>query len=138
MTKNQLLRNKYRVLQVRFWIEKHCLVKHFAFLKNLCYQYFCALNNLMFFMSFWLAHNQISWNVLLFSSNLICKLCLSGPCYKSRSLSDVNNTIILNCDLHPPLVSVHLSKETTWSEISHFNFFPVKGLNLTSTKGDQH
>ena len=22
-----------------FWIEKHCLVKHFAFLENVCYQY---------------------------------------------------------------------------------------------------
>ena len=24
---------------VKFQIEKHCLVKHFAFLKNVCYQY---------------------------------------------------------------------------------------------------
>ena len=26
-------------LYVKFRIEKHCLVKHFAFLKNVCYQY---------------------------------------------------------------------------------------------------
>ena len=23
----------------KFWIEKHCLVEYFAFLKNVCYQY---------------------------------------------------------------------------------------------------
>ena len=34
-------------------IEKHCLVKHFVFLKNVCYQHFkfCALSNLLFFTS---------------------------------------------------------------------------------------
>ena len=89
-------------------------------------------------MSFWLAHNQLSWNVWLLSSNLIGQLPLSGPSYSSRTLSDVSNTIILNCDVHPPLVSVHFWKEMTRSKISHFNFFPVKALNLTSTKGDQH
>ena len=34
-----------------------------------------------FFTSCWLAHNQLSWNVLLFSCNLIGQLCLSGPSY---------------------------------------------------------
>ena len=42
---------------------------------------FCALTNLLFFMSCWLAHNQLSWNVLLFSCNLVGQLCLSGPGY---------------------------------------------------------
>ena len=27
------------LLYAKFRIEKHCLVKHFAFLKNVCYQY---------------------------------------------------------------------------------------------------
>ena len=27
------------VLYLKFGTEKHCLVKHFAFLKNVCYQY---------------------------------------------------------------------------------------------------
>jgi len=40
-----------QVLLVKFRIEKNCLVKHFAFLKNVCYQIFkrYASSNLLFF-----------------------------------------------------------------------------------------
>ena len=40
-----------QLLFVKFRIEKNCLVKHFAFLKNVCYQIFkrCASSNLLFF-----------------------------------------------------------------------------------------
>ena len=34
-----------------------------------------------------MAHNQLSWNVLLISWNLIGQLCLSGLGYGSRSVS---------------------------------------------------
>ena len=34
-----------------------------------------------FVTSCWLAHNQLSWNVLLFSCNPIWLLCLGGPSY---------------------------------------------------------
>ena len=30
-------------------------------------------------------HNQLPWNVLLFSCNLIGQLCVSGPVYSSRT-----------------------------------------------------
>ena len=38
---NSLYQTNYvsLVLYVKFWIGKHCLVKRFAFLKNVCYQY---------------------------------------------------------------------------------------------------
>ena len=45
----------------------------------------CASSN-CFFMSCWLAHNHLSWNVLLSSCNSICQLCLSGPGYSSRTV----------------------------------------------------
>ena len=37
-------------------------------------------------MSCWLAYNQLSLNVLLFSCNPIGQLCLSGPGYSSRTV----------------------------------------------------
>ena len=39
-------------------------------------------------MSSWLANNQLFWNVLLFSCNLISQLCPSGSSYGSRTVSD--------------------------------------------------
>ena len=45
---------------------------------------FCASSNLLFFTSCWLAHNQLSWNVLLVSCDLIGQLCLSGPGYSTK------------------------------------------------------
>ena len=62
------------VLYVKFRIEKQCLVKHFALLKNVCYRV-----TYRFLTSRWLAHNQLPWNVLLFSCNLIGQLCLMAP-----------------------------------------------------------
>ena len=44
-----------------------------------------------FFTSCWLTHNQLSWNVLLFSCNPIGQLCLSGPNYNSCSV------LLLHC-----------------------------------------
>ena len=54
---------------VKFQIEKHWLMKHFAFLKNVCYQYlnFVLWVTYCFLTTCWLAHNQLSWTVLLFS-----------------------------------------------------------------------
>ena len=80
------------VLYVKFRIEEHSLVKLFAFLKNVCYQYFyfvpffCfLLFCFMFFTSYWLAHNQLSWNVF-FSCNGIDQLCLGGPDCSSHTI----------------------------------------------------
>ena len=42
-----------------------------------------------------LAHTQLSWNVL-FSCNLICPLCLSGPGYSSHTVN-VAVTKISSC-----------------------------------------
>ena len=48
-------------------IEKHCLVKHFAFLKNVCYQYLSFVLRVTYCFFLQAAdHNQLSWNVLLF------------------------------------------------------------------------
>ena len=59
--------NVSRVLYVKFQIEKRWLVKHFSFLKNVCYQYLNVVRQVTycFFTSCWLAHNQLSLNVLL-------------------------------------------------------------------------
>ena len=84
------------MLFVKFRIEWCCLVKHFAFLKNVCYQYvnFVLRVTYCFFMSWWLALNQLSWNALLFSCNLICQLCLRGPSYSSHTVKGLNPGVI--------------------------------------------
>ena len=95
MTKQPLGSNKYVswVLYVKFRIHKRdCLLKHFAFLKNVCHQYlnfvlgvtYCFFLNflkarfrfLLLFTSCWLAYGQLSRNVFLFSRNPIGQLCL--------------------------------------------------------------
>ena len=55
------------VINVKIQTERHCPVKHFAFLKNVCYQYynFVLWVTYCFLTSCWLAHNQLSWSVLL-------------------------------------------------------------------------
>ena len=57
------------VTYVKFGIEKHCLLRHFAFLKSVCYQYlnFVLRVTYCLFTRCLLAYNQLSWNVLLFS-----------------------------------------------------------------------
>ena len=40
-----------------------------------------------FFTSWWMAYNQLSWNVLLFSCNLIGQLCISVPGYSSCTVN---------------------------------------------------
>ena len=42
----------------------------------------------------WLADNQLSWNVLLFSCNRIGQLCVSGPVYSSHT---VRSELRLSC-----------------------------------------
>ena len=71
------------VINVKIQTERHCPVKHFAFLKNVCYQYynFVLWVTYCFLTSCWLAHNQLSWSVLLLPCNLIGQLCLHGPGY---------------------------------------------------------
>ena len=75
----------------KFQIQKHflSLVKQFAFLKNVCYQYlkFVLQVTYCFLTSCWLAHNQLSWNVSLFSCNPIVQLCLCGPSYSGHTVS---------------------------------------------------
>ena len=58
-------------------------MKHFAFLKKVCYQYynFVLWVTYCFLTSCWLAHNQLSWSVLLLPCNLIGQLCLRCPGY---------------------------------------------------------
>ena len=52
---------------VKFRIEKHCLVKYFGFLENVCYEYLnCVLRiTSSFFMGCWLAYKQLSIVVAL-------------------------------------------------------------------------
>ena len=51
---------------------------------------FDALSNFLFvcffFSTSWLVHNQLSWNVLLFSCDPIGQPCLSDPGYSSRTV----------------------------------------------------
>ena len=93
MAKEQRVSNKYvSWLYEEFRTEKHCLVKHLAFLKNVCYQYlnlmlwvtFCLF--VCFFSTSWLVLNQLSLNVLLFSCDPIGEPCLSDPGYSSRTV----------------------------------------------------
>ena len=56
-------------------------VKHFAFLKNVCYQYLYFLlwvTQILFSYDLLIGHNQLSGNVLLLSCNPIGQLCLGG------------------------------------------------------------
>ena len=68
------------VLYAKFRIQKR-LVKHFAFLKNVCYQYLHFLlrvTQLLFSYELLIGHNQLSRNVLLLYCNPIGQLCLGG------------------------------------------------------------
>ena len=60
-----------------FRIEKHCLVRQFAFLYS--------LHLFVVRTADWPTTNLNSWNVLLFSRNLIGQLSLSGPGYSRRT-----------------------------------------------------
>ena len=67
------------VLYAKFGIQKR-QVKHFAFLKNVCYQYLYFLlwvTQLLFSYELLIGHNQLSWNVLLLSCNPTGQLCLA-------------------------------------------------------------
>ena len=48
---------------------------------------FCASSNFSFFYELLIAHNQLSWNELLFSCNPIGELCLCDPGYSSRTVT---------------------------------------------------
>ena len=79
------------VIHVKFRKE-HWMEKHYAFLTKRLPSFikFCALSNLLFsFTSCWLAFNQPSWNVLLFSCNPIGKHCPSGPGYSSHTVTGI-------------------------------------------------
>ena len=43
-------------------------------------------------MYWWLAQNQLSWNVLVLSSNPIGQLCLNGPGYSGRTVIQCTTT----------------------------------------------
>ena len=71
--------------------EKHCLVKHFAFLKNVrnfvLRVTYCFLTRGMLIGQ---QPMQLSRNVLLFSFNPIGQLCPGGPAYSSRTVSIIS------------------------------------------------
>ena len=80
------------VQQICLWvvIEKHCLMKHFAFLKTVCYQYlnFVLQVTYCFLTSFWLPTTNFL-GMYLISCNLISQFCWSGPSgpsYSSRTV----------------------------------------------------
>ena len=88
-------------------------MKYFVFLENVCCQYFnlCFEKIIGFFTSCWLALNQPSWNVLLFSCNPIGQLC--GPGYSSRTVTVVKLSglsLIPLRNLIPPVYSPSCTK----------------------------
>ena len=77
-------------MYVKSQTEKHCLVKHFPLLKKVCYQClnFVLRGTYCFITNYWLALNQLSWNLFFFfliSCNLIGQICLRGEGYSSRT-----------------------------------------------------
>ena len=76
------------MLYAKFRIEKHCLLKHFAFLINVCNQYLIFLHQVTycFFRSCYLASNKFSMNVLLSSCNTFGQLFLDGHSYSSHTV----------------------------------------------------
>ena len=84
------------MLYAKFLKQKHFLVKHFAFLKNVCYIniYILCLEERLFVCfvvvvvvyELLIGHNQLSRNVLLFSCNPIGQLCVSGPRYRIHTV----------------------------------------------------
>ena len=89
MTKYHLVSHKYAswVLHVKFRIAKHCLVKHFVFLKKVCYQFLNFVSTIQFFL------RPADWPTTNFLG-LYCyfpviqwgQLCLSSPEYSSRTV----------------------------------------------------
>ena len=72
---------------VKFRIEKHCRVKHFAFLNTFVpTSKHCALSNLLFFYELLIGPQPTFSECIVISKNLIGQLCLSGPGYSSRTL----------------------------------------------------
>ena len=85
-------KNLLGVVCVMFSKEKHSLLKHFHFLKNVCYLIelfvfsnllFLLLLLFFFFSELLIDPQQLSWNVSLFSCNPIGQLCLGGPLVSS-------------------------------------------------------
>ena len=65
-------------------------MKHCAFLKKVCYHYlnFVLWVNYCFLTSCWLAHYQLSWNVLLFTCDVIWSVnfVYGGPGHSTRTV----------------------------------------------------
>ena len=82
------------LLGVKFSIGKHCLVKHCIFFEERLLSIFKIVLPVTycFLMYCWLAQNQLSWNVLVLSSNLIGQLCLNGPGYSGRTVIQCTTT----------------------------------------------
>ena len=80
------------VLYVKFRIEEHSLVKLFAFLKNVCYQYFYFVPFFVLFCFVLCFLRATDWpttsflGMYFFSCNGIDQLCLGGPGCSSHTI----------------------------------------------------
>ena len=99
------------LLGVKFSIEKHCLVKHCIFFEKrlLALLKIVLRVTYCFLIGYWLAHNQLSWNVLVLSCNPIGQLCLCGPGYSSRTVIQSTTTTPIGPR------GGHTIKQNTWN-----------------------
>ena len=70
-------------------MEKHCLVKHFAFRKNVWYQYYILGFEVLFVLlwaAVWPTTNSL-WMYCYFPVIRLVNLILSGPCYSSHTVT---------------------------------------------------
>ena len=84
-------------------------MKHYAFLKNVCYHYvnFVLWVNYCFLPSCWLAHYQLSWNVLLFTCDLIGQLCLRWPRSQYSHCTFVADVCVIKNTVHKQLTKIN-------------------------------
>ena len=77
------------MLHAKFRMEKLCLVKHFAFRKNVCYQYYILGFEVLFVLlwaAVWPTTNSL-WMYCYFPVIRLVNLILSGPCYSSHTVT---------------------------------------------------
>ena len=87
------------VLYVKFRIEEHSLVKLFAFLKNVCYQYFYFVPFFVLFCFVLCFLRATDWpttsflGMYFFSCNGIDQLCLGGPGCSSHTIKTTSKCL---------------------------------------------
>ena len=80
--------NVSRVLYVKFRIHKHCFLKHFAFLKKVCYHYLHFVLRVTYcflWAAYWSTTNFLGMYCYFLVFWLV-NLCLSGPGYSNRTV----------------------------------------------------